>query len=96
MQSGLDSVVYLRLLWLNVTAFSAISLCTFPLLSWVDWKAHNKGELWSNVKLAKIELNDFSITGVEDRTLYWHVFAAYIITASFCGIIYWSESACPA
>ena len=90
-QSGLDSLVYLRLLWLNMTSFAVISVITFPMLIIVDWRAHNKGKLWTNVKVAEIELRDFTINGIEGRALYWHVFAAYVATGVVCSLVYWSE-----
>lgn len=89
-QSGLDSLAYLRLLWLNMTCFGLISVITLPLLTIVDWKAHNKGKLWENVKVAKVSLMDFTISGIENRALYWHVGAAYMVTGIVCTLIYWS------
>lgn len=34
---------------------------------------------------------DFTITGVKDTTLYWHVGSAYITTAIILGLILYSK-----
>lgn len=90
-QSGLDSLAYLRLLWLNMTCFGLVSVITLPLLTIVDWNAHKKGQLWENAMQAEVSLMDFTISGIEDQTLYWHVGAAYIVTIIVCSLIYWSR-----
>jgi hypothetical protein len=87
-QSGLDSLAYLNLLWLNLVCFASISCTTTILLTFVDWKAHNKGKLWQHVVLAKVSLRDFTITGIEGNFLYFHVGAAYFITAIVCFFIH--------
>lgn len=74
-----------------MTAFMIISIITFPLLTIVDWNAHNRGKLIANVKIGKIELRDFTISGIQGKALYWHVFAAYIVTLTVCGLVYWSK-----
>lgn len=89
-QSGLDSVAYLRLLWLNVTCFALITVITLPMLTIVDWKAHNAGKAWGFVEsIAETSLMDFTINGVEGKTLYWHVGAAYIVTIIVCYRVYY-------
>lgn len=88
--SGLDAVAYLRMLWMTFQIFFSISLITFPTLLPLDWKAHNKGKLLDNVKIANISLKDFTITGVKDKTLYYHIAAGYAITVLVLTLMWWS------
>lgn len=89
--SGLDAVTYLRLLWLSFQIFFCISVLTFPTLLPLYWKAHNKGKLLDNVKIANISLKDFTVTGVKDKTLYGSIAAMYGITTIVLLLMWWSE-----
>jgi hypothetical protein len=88
--SGIDAVAYLRLLWMTFQIFFCATLVTFPTLLPLDWKAHNKGKILAEAKIANISLKDFTITGVKDKTLYGHIAAGYGLTSIVLVLIWWS------
>lgn len=91
MDCGLDSVVYLRLLWLNLSIFTFISLCTVPTLVPLDWKDHRPDKTWSIETLSQASLNDLTIQKVKGKALYFHIILLYAITFIVFFLIWWSK-----
>lgn len=89
-ESGLDQVAYLRLVWMEFTIFASIAIVTFPFLVPLDWKAHHEKEAITVANLAKTSLNDLTIGGLKGKVLYYHIAAGYVVTFVVFGLIWWS------
>ena len=92
MDCGLDSVAYLRLVWMSASIFAVVSFFTFTPLVTLDWKAHHPDKIWSIDTFSQAQLDDFTIQKVTGATLFYHMAAMYVITFIVFVIMWWSMS----
>jgi len=94
MDCGLDSVAYLRLIWMAFTIFALVSLATLPSLVPLDWREHHPEETWSMETIKNAELNDFTIQGLKGRPLLYHIIAMYGVCLIVYAVMWWSKHPC--